>query len=96
MEKFDKERSGHDRRITEGCGEVCADHSGTVTGIRGLYALLVILISLVGAQMMFQIPAIKIDILTEVKGITARIVELEKRDIEFSGRLSDLERQRIK
>ena len=86
-------REGHGRRSTD-CGDTCGSHSGISTGIKGLYALLTVLIGLIGVQMMFQIPNIKIDILTEVKGITARIVELEKKDIEFKAQLEEL-RSRI-
>lgn len=87
--EYEPERSGIDRRK---CNEdVCTAHSGTVTGIKGLYALLTILIGLVGGQMMFQIPAIRMDILGEVNKITARIVELEKKDIDFAGRLKACE-----
>ena len=93
-------REGNGRRATD-CGDTCGSHSGITTGIKGLYILLSALISLLGVQMMFQIPAIKIDILNEVKGVTARIVELEKKDIEFKAlldefrsRLADIEKGR--
>lgn len=92
-EEFDHLREGHGRRATD-CGDTCGSHSGITTGIKGLYALLIALISLLGIQMIFQIPAIKIDILNEVKGITARIVELEKKDIEFKAQVDEL-RSRI-
>ena len=88
-EEFEPIRQGKGRREGD-CGEVCSAHSGTVIGIRGLYALLIIQISLIGCQMLFQIPAIRIDILTEVKGLTARIVDLEKKDIEFKSQVDDL------
>ena len=91
-ERYENTRSGCDRRHTDDHGDVeyCDAHSGTTTGIKGLYALLVVLIGLIGAQMMVQIPNIKIDILNEVKGITARIVELEKKDIEVNATMREL------
>lgn len=88
MTGYNRTREGSGRRESD-CADTCTAHSGTVTGIKGLYALLVLLISLLGSQMMFQIPAIKLDILAEVKGITARIVELEKKDIEIKAQMDD-------
>lgn len=89
-EEYDHPREGHGRRASD-CGDTCGSHSGITAGIKGLYALLITLISLFGIQMIFQIPTIKIDILNGVTGITARIVELEKKDIEFKAGLDALQ-----
>lgn len=87
---YQPERQGNGRRA-EDCGDgTCGAHSGMTTGIKGLYAMLTVLIGLIGAQMMFQIPTIKIDILTEFKGITAKITELEKTDIQFRSDITEI------
>lgn len=94
-ERIERQGRGRRKEDQQECDGVCNAHSGTVTGIKGLYAMLTVLIGLIGTQMMFQIPAIKLDILNEVKGVTARIVELEKKDIEFASKLGDLD-ERLK
>lgn len=54
--------------------EECKAHSGLITRINGLYAVLAILISLVGAQLIFQIPSME-------QRILAKITETEKQDV---------------
>lgn len=72
---------------------VCKSHSGLIARINGLYAIITILIALVGAQMMFQVPAMKYDILKEMTKVTDTIAEGQKTDIKLDGEIRLLAQQ---
>ena len=70
----------------------CQSHSGTVAKTNLILWLLGIILASGAYQIAFQFPAIKSEVVTEVKGLTARIVELEKKDIEFTGQLREMQK----
>ena len=78
------------RRVYDPPPDFCQAHSGTVYRTNLIIWLLGILLLSGAYEMLVQIPSVRADVVSEVKGITARIVELEKADIMLKEQLREL------
>jgi len=73
----------------------CQDHSGMTSKVDLIIWLLGLLLLSGAYQILFQFPSVKQEVVMEVKSLTARIVEVEKKNITLTDDIANIKQDQL-